>query len=238
MENRQYNAQQNRGLTVNRGSGTAAISPEASKVLRNTYSLLAMTLLFSAVMAGVSMSIGLGQGAGLICMLGALALVWLVLPRTANSSAGIGVVFAFTGLLGLALGPTLTYYLAMSNGGQIVMQALGGTAVVFFALSGYVLTTKKDFSFMRGILIAGLVVVLVALVGSLVAGMFGVDISTFSLAISAAIVFLMSGFILYDTSRIVNGGETNYLMATTGLYLNIYNLFVSLLHLIGAFSNE
>ena len=223
---------------VNRGSGTAAISPEASKVLRNTYSLLAMTLLFSAVMAGVSMSIGLGQGAGLICMLGALALVWLVLPRTANSSAGIGVVFAFTGLLGLALGPTLTYYLAMSNGGQIVMQALGGTAVVFFALSGYVLTTKKDFSFMRGILIAGLVVVLVALVGSLVAGMFGVDISTFSLAISAAIVFLMSGFILYDTSRIVNGGETNYLMATTGLYLNIYNLFVSLLHLIGAFSNE
>lgn len=238
MENRQYNAQQNRGITVNRGSGTAAISPEASKVLRNTYSLLAMTLLFSAVMAGVSMSIGLGRGAGLICMLGALALVWLVLPRTANSSAGIGVVFAFTGLLGLALGPTLTYYLAMSNGGQIVMQALGGTAIVFFALSGYVLTTKKDFSFMRGILVAGMVVVLVALVGSLVAGMFGVDISTFSLAISAAIVFLMSGFILYDTSRIVNGGETNYLMATTGLYLNIYNLFVSLLHLIGAFSNE
>jgi modulator of FtsH protease len=148
------------------------------------------------------------------------------------------VVFAFTGLLGLSIGPTLNYYLAMSNGGQIVMQALGGTAVVFFALSGYVLTTKKDFSFMRGLLVAGLVVVLVALVGSLVAGMFGVDIGAFSLAISAAIVFLMSGFILYDTSRIVNGGETNYIMATTGLFLNIYNLFLSLLHLIGAFSNE
>ncbi|MEX2475583.1 Bax inhibitor-1/YccA family protein [Marinobacter sp.] len=238
MENRQYNVQQNRGTTINRGSGTAAISPEARKVLRNTYSLLAMTLLFSAVMAGVSMSIGLGRGAGLICMLGAIALVWLVLPKTANSSAGIGVVFAFTGLLGLSLGPTLTYYLAMANGGQIVMQALGGTALVFFALSGYVLTTKKDFSFMRGILVAGMVVVLVALVGSLVASMFGVDVSIFSLAISAAIVFLMSGFILFDTSRIVNGGETNYLMATTGLYLNIYNLFLSLLHLIGAFSNE
>ncbi|MDL0429592.1 Bax inhibitor-1/YccA family protein [Marinobacter sp. TBZ242] len=238
MENRQYNVQKGQGITLNRGSATAAISPEASKVLRNTYSLLAMTLLFSAVMAGVSMSIGLGRGASLICMLGALALVWLVLPRTANSSAGIGVVFAFTGLLGLSLGPTLTYYLAMSNGGQIVMQALGGTAVVFFALSGYVLTTKKDFSFMRGMLVAGLVVVLVALVGSLVAGMFGVDIGAFSLAISAAIVFLMSGFILYDTSRIVNGGETNYIMATTGLYLNIYNLFLSLLHIIGAFSNE
>lgn len=238
MENRQYNVQKSRGITINRGSGTAAISPEATKVLRNTYSLLAMTLMFSAVMAGVSMAIGLGQGVSLICMLGALALVWLVLPRTANSSAGIGVVFAFTGLLGLSIGPTLTYYLAMSNGGQIVMQALGGTAVVFFALSGYVLTTKKDFSFMRGLLVAGLVVVLVALVGSLVAGMFGVDIGAFSLAISAAIVFLMSGFILYDTSRIVNGGETNYIMATTGLFLNIYNLFLSLLHLIGAFSNE
>lgn len=238
MENRQYNVQKNRGITINRGSGTAAISPEASKVLRNTYSLLAMTLLFSAVMAGVSMSIGLGQGAGLICMLVALALVWFVLPKTANSPAGIGVVFAFTGLLGLALGPTLTYYLAMSNGGLVVMQALGGTAVVFFALSGYVLTTKKDFSFMRGMLVAGLVVVIVAAVGALVAGMFGFDVGAFQLAISAAIVFLMSGFILYDTSRIINGGETNYIMATTGLYLNIYNLFLSLLHLIGAFSGE
>ena len=238
MENRQYSVKQNRGITVNRGSGTAAISPEARKVLRNTYSMLAMTMLFSAVMAAVSMSIGLGQGAGLLCMLGAIALVWLVLPKTANSSAGIGVVFAFTGLMGLALGPTLTYYLSMANGGQYVMQALGGTALVFFALSGYVLTTKKDFSFMRGMLVAGLVVVLVAIVGSIVAGMFGVDVSVFSLAISAAIVFLMSGFILYDTSRIVNGGETNYLMATVGLYLNIYNLFLSLLHLISAFSSE
>jgi modulator of FtsH protease len=184
------------------------------------------------------MSIGLGRGASIVCSLGALALVWFVLPRTANSSAGIGVVFAFTGLLGLSLGPILTIYLAMANGGQIVMQALGGTSVVFLALSGYVLTTKKDFSFMRGMLVAGLVVVIVAAIGAMVAGMFGYDMSAFSLAISAAIVFLMSGFILYDTSRIVNGGETNYIMATTGLYLNIYNLFLALLHIIGAFSNE
>jgi modulator of FtsH protease len=238
MENRQYNVQQNQGTRINRGSGTAAISPEATKVLRNTYTLLAMTLLFSAVMAAVSMSIGLGRGASIVCSLGALALVWFVLPRTANSSAGIGVVFAFTGLLGLSLGPILTFYLAMANGGQVVMQALGGTSVVFLALSGYVLTTKKDFSFMRGMLVAGLVVVIVAAIGAMVAGMFGYDMSAFSLAISAAIVFLMSGFILYDTSRIVNGGETNYIMATTGLYLNIYNLFLSLLHIIGAFSNE
>ncbi|WP_150913425.1 Bax inhibitor-1/YccA family protein [Marinobacter halotolerans] len=238
MENRQYNVQQNRGTSIARGSATAAISPEATKVLRNTYSLLAMTLLFSAVMAAVSMSINMGRGASLGCSLGALALIWFVLPRTANSSAGIAVVFAFTGLLGLSLGPILSMYLAMSNGTQIVMQALGGTGIVFFALSGYVLTTKKDFSFMRGMLVAGLVVVIVAAIGAMVAGMFGVDISGFSLALSAAIVFLMSGFILYDTSRIVNGGETNYILATTGLYLNIYNLFVSLLHLIGAFSNE
>ncbi|HLT14533.1 MAG TPA: Bax inhibitor-1/YccA family protein, partial [Marinobacter sp.] len=199
---------------------------------------LAMTLLFSAVMAGVSMSIGLSRGASLVCSLGALALVWLVLPRTANSSAGIGVVFAFTGLLGLSLGPILMHYLQFSNGSQIVMQALGGTAVVFLGLSGYVLTTKKDFSFMRGMLVAGLMVVIVGMLGAFVASLFGVQITAFSLAISAAVVFLMSGFILYDTSRIVNGGETNYIMATTGLYLNIYNLFVSLLHLIGAFSGD
>ena len=238
MDNRQYNVQSQGGIQVARGSATGAISPEATKVLRNTYTLLAMTLLFSAVMAGVSMSIGLSQGASLICSLGALALVWLVLPRTANSAAGIGVVFAFTGLLGLSLGPILMHYLQFANGSQIVMQALGGTAVVFLGLSGYVLTTKKDFSFMRGMLVAGLMVVIVGMLGAFVASLFGVQVTAFSLAMSAAIVILMSGFILYDTSRIVNGGETNYIMATTGLYLNIYNLFVSLLHLIGAFTGE
>ncbi|TGN41626.1 Bax inhibitor-1/YccA family protein [Marinobacter confluentis] len=237
MENRQYSVQ-NQGSVVNRGSATAAIGADAKKVLRNTYTLLAMTLLFSAATAGVSMAMGLSHMVGLMCSIGALLLIWFVLPRTANSSAGIGVVFGFTGLLGLSLGPILSYYLAMSNGGQIVMQALGGTAVVFFGLSGYVLTTKKDFSFMRGMLVAGLMVVIVAMLGTFVAAMFGVDVTVFSLALSAAIVFLMSGFILYDTSRIVNGGETNYILATTGLYLNIYNLFVSLLHLIGAFSSE
>lgn len=237
MQNRQYSVQK-QGVVVNRGSATDAIGAEAKKVLRNTYTLLGMTLLFSAATAGVSMALGLSHMVGLMCSIGALLLIWFVLPKTANSSAGIGVVFAFTGLLGLSLGPILSYYLAMSNGGQIVMQALGGTAVVFFALSGYVLTTKKDFSFMRGMLVAGLVVVVVAMLGTVVASMFGVDVTVFSLALSAAIVFLMSGFILYDTSRIVNGGETNYILATTGLYLNIYNLFVSLLHIIGAFSNE
>ncbi|MEH6357208.1 MAG: Bax inhibitor-1/YccA family protein [Marinobacter sp.] len=238
MENRQYNVQQSSSDKIARGSATAPISAAATKVLRNTYTLLAMTLAFSAVMAAVAMSVGLGRGTSLMCSLGAIGLVWFVLPRTANSSAGIAVVFAFTGLLGLSLGPTLLHYLQFSNGGQIITQALGGTALVFFALSGYVLTTKKDFSFMRGMLVAGLVVVLIAMVGGIVASMFGVEVTAFSLALSAAIVLLMSGFILYDTSRIVNGGETNYIMATTGLYLNIYNLFLALLHLLGAFGGN
>jgi len=211
---------------------------ETSKVLRNTYAMLAMTLLFSAVTAGISMAIGMPRGAALICSLGALALVWFVLPRTANSAAGIGVVFAFTGLLGAALGPMLTHYLAMPNGGMLVTQALGGTALVFFALSAYVLTTRKDFSFMGGFLFIGLITVIVAMVGMWVASaFFGVDISMMHLGLSVMIVLLMSGFILYDTSRIVNGGETNYLMATTSLYLNIYNLFISLLHILG-FAND
>lgn len=239
MEDRRFNGQQNQGVYAASAShaGTG-IQADAMKVLRNTYSLLAMTLAFSAIMAGVSMAVGLGRGASLMCSLGALALVWLVLPRTANSSAGIGVVFAFTGLLGLSLGPLLNHYLALPNGGSVVMQALGGTAIVFFALSGYVLTTRKDFSFLGGFLFAGLIVVLVAALGAVVASMFGVAVSAFSLAISAAIVMLMSGFILFDTSRIINGGETNYIVATTALYLNIYNLFTALLHLIGAFSDD
>ncbi|MBZ2167979.1 MULTISPECIES: Bax inhibitor-1/YccA family protein [Marinobacter] len=237
MENRHINSQQGTYAAPHTQTSTG-ISADTTKVLRNTYTLLAMTLAFSAVMAGVSMAVGLGRGASLLCSLGALALIWLVLPRTANSSKGIAVVFAFTGLLGLSLGPILNYYLSLSNGGSIVMQALGGTALVFFSLSAYVLTTKKDFSFMGGFLFAGLMVVIFGMLGMFVASMFGVEVSAFSLALSAAIVLLMSGLILFDTSRIVNGGETNYVMATTALYLNIYNLFTSLLHLIGAFNDE
>ncbi len=210
---------------------------QVSKVLKNTYALLAMTLLFSAVTAGLSMAADIGRGASLFMSLGAIGLVW-VLPRTANSGKGIFVVFAFTGLLGASLGPMLNHYLALNNGSQIVMQALGGTALVFFSLSAYVLTTRKDFSFMGGFLMTGLIVALVASVGMLIASFFGVQISGFHLAISGLIVLLMSGFILYDTSRIIHGGETNYIMATTALYLDIYNLFVSLLSILGALNDE
>ncbi len=219
-------------------TGTASHSQEVSKVLRNTYALLAMTLVGSAVAAGISMAVGLGYGMALVFDLIAIGLLWFVLPKTANSSTGVFVVFAFTALLGAGLGPMLTHYMSMPNGSALIMQALGATALVFFALSGYVLTTGKDFSFLGGFLFIGLVVVLLAGLGTMVAGFFGVAISGISLAINAAIVFLMSGFILYDTSRIINGGERNYLFATASLYLDILNLFTSLLHLIGAFSGD
>lgn len=216
------------------GIASTALGHDVTKVLRNTYLMLGLTLLTSAITAGISVAIEIPRGAALLMSLVSLGLVWFVLPRTANSTSGVFVVFAFTALLGASLGPTLNYYLAMENGSQLVMQALGGTALVFFSLSAYVLTTKKDFSFLGGFLFVGLIVMIIAAVGSMIAGyFFGAQISGISLAISAGIVLLMSGFILFDTSRIITGGETNYLMATTALYLDIYNLFTSLLHLLG-----
>lgn len=199
-----------------------------NKLIRNTYSLLSMTLVFSALMAALAVFIRVGPGFGLVCTLVAFGLLWFVLPKTANSGSGIGVVFLFTGLLGFGLGPTIGYYLSMPGGPQVVMTALGGTGVIFLALSGYALTTRRDFSFMGGFLFVGLFVVLAA---ALVSIFF--PIPGLSLALSAAIVMLFSGFILYDTGRMVNGGETNYIHATVSLYISILNIFTSLLHLIG-----
>ena len=222
-------------------SGAITRSQEVSKVLRNTYTLLAMTLAFSALTAGISMALVkagiIGSGISLLMSIGALVLVWFVLPRTANSAAGIWVVFGFTGLLGASLGPMLYYYLAI-GAGNVIVQALGGTALVFFALSGYVLTTGKDFSFMRGFLVTGLIALIVVMVGSLVLSLFGVAVTGLSLAISGVAILLFSGFILYDTSRIIHGGETNYIMATTALYLDVYNLFVHLLRILGSLSRN
>jgi len=204
-----------------------------NKVLRNTYTLLSMTLLFSAAMAGVAMAMQLSHGAALGAMIGAIVLVWFVLPKFENSAAGLFVVFAFTGLMGLSLGPMLSYYLAFPGGADLVMTALGGTGVIFLGLSGYVLTTRKDFSFLGGFLFVGFLVVL----GAAIANIF-FAIPALSLAISAAVILIMSGFILFDTSRIIHGGETNYLRATVGLYLNIHNLFVHLLHLLSFFAGD
>lgn len=210
-----------------------ATALSTNKVLRNTYMLLSITLIFSALMAGVGMALGISPTVGMLASFGAIALIWFVLPRTENSSAGLGVVFAFTGLLGLGLGPVLSHYLAFPGGGNLVMTALGGTGAIFLGLSGYVLTTRRDFSFMGGFLFVGLIVALVAMIANLFLG-----IAALSLALSAVIVLLMSGLILYDTSRIIHGGETNYIRATVALYLDIYNLFTSLLHLLGAFGGD
>jgi modulator of FtsH protease len=159
--------------------------------------------------------------------------MWFVLPRKANSSSGIAIVFLITGLLGFSLGPMLNMYLALPNGPQIVATALGGTGVIFMGLSGYALTTKRDFSFLGGFLFVGILVVL----GAAILNIF-MAIPALSLALSAAIVMLMSGFILFDTSRMVNGGIDNYVIATVQLYLNIFNLFISLLHLLGFARDE
>ena len=161
-----------------------------------------------------------------------------VLAKTANSAMGLVVTFAFTGFLGFYAGPIVSIY-ASSFGSQIVVQALAGTGLIFFALSGYVLTTKKDFTFLRGFLFVGLMVGLVAAIGYMVANyFFGWYVSGLSLALSALFVVLMSGFILYDTSTIMRGEQTNYILATVSMYMNIYVLFMHLLNLLAAFSGD
>ena len=217
---------------------TASSAVSTNKVLKNTYLLLAVTLLFSALAAGVSMTLDLPRMTGLVTSLAAMGLLWFVLPRTANSGAGIAVVFAVTGLLGIGLGPMLDQYLSLSNGPQLVMTSLGITGVVFFGLSAYALTSRRDFSFMGGFLMVGILVAFVAGLVALGASLFGYPMPGLSLAVSAMFALLMSGMILYETSNIIHGGETNYVMATVSLYLAIYNLFVSLLHLLGFASND
>lgn len=201
---------------------------QTNKLIRNTYTLLAMTLLFSAATCALSMMVDMGRGAYLVSTLVAFGLIWFALPRTANSAAGLGVVFAITGLLGFGLGPVLSMYLSLPNGSQTVMTALGGTGVIFLGLSAYALTTKRDFSFMGGFLFVGMLVIL----GAALLNIF-LAVPALTLTISAAVILLMSGFILHDTSRMVNGGETNYLLATVGLYLSLFNIFVNLLQLLG-----
>ncbi|MBX3680255.1 Bax inhibitor-1/YccA family protein [Cognatazoarcus halotolerans] len=202
------------------------------KVLRNTYMLLSATLLFSAITAGATMALGLPHPGMLITLVGYFGLLFLT-TKLRNSSAGILAVFALTGFMGYTLGPILSYYLAMPNGTQVVAMAMGGTAIIFGALSAVALVTRKDFSFMGSFLMVGMIV---AFLAGLAAVFF--QMPAMSLAVSAAFVLLMAGLILYETSNIINGGETNYIMATVTLYVTIYNLFTSLLHLLGFANND
>ena len=205
-----------------------------NKLIKNTYLLLSMTLFFSAAMAALSAFLNVPFGAGLVCSILGMVMIWFVLPRTAQSAAGIGVVFAVTGLFGFGLGPVINHYLAFANGTSIVGTAMAGTGLIFVTLSGYALMTRKDFSFMGGFLIVGFVAVLVAALANIF-----FQIPALSMAISAIVILLMSGFILYDTSRMVNEPHSaNYIVMTVSLYLSILNIFTSLLHLLGMGGDE
>ncbi|MCH8539005.1 MAG: Bax inhibitor-1/YccA family protein [Alkalimonas sp.] len=211
---------------------TASRGVEINKVLRNTYFLLGMTLAFSAVAAAFAMAMNLSPMASLICMIAGFVMLFVV-NKQADKASGIFWVFAFAGAFGASLGPMLNYYVGLANGPGLIMQALAGTAVIFFSLSAYALTTRKDFSFMGGFLFVGLIVVLLAVLANIF-----LQMPALQLAISSAVILIMSGLILFDTSRIIHGGETNYIRATVSLYLNIFNIFVHLLSLLGIFGGD
>jgi modulator of FtsH protease len=202
-------------------------------VLRNTYILLGLTLLFRAAMAGLAMMQNVGPMHPLIVIVGYFGLLFLT-QFLRNSAWGLVSIFALTGFMGYTLGPILNFYIHhFSNGSQLVMTSLGATGLIFFALSGYALTTRKDFSYMGAFLMVGMVVAFLASLG----GLF-FHIPGLMLAVSAMFVLISSGVILFQTSLIINGGETNYIMATITLYVSLYNLFISLLNLLGAFNNR
>jgi len=213
--------------TVSAASAKTREGVGTNKVLRNTYSLLSMTLIFSATTAGVSMALNLPHPGLLLTLLGYFGLLFAT-SRFRNSSLGLVFVFALTGFMGYTLGPILNAYLSLGNGSQIVMTAMGATGTIFLGLSGYALISRRDFSFMGSFLMVGILVGFLAGLGAIF-----FELPALSLAVSAIFVLLMSGLILYETSNIIHGGETNYIMATVTLFVSIFNLFTSLLHLLG-----
>ncbi len=214
-------------------AGGISATIASHRVLRNTYALLSLTLMWSAAVASAGVLFNWVHPGMMISLLGTLGLFFLVF-KLRNSAAALPAVFALTGFMGYTLGPLVNSVMSLPGGAQSVAMALGATGVTFMGLSAFVLVTKKDFSFLGGFLFVGMVIALIAGL----AGMF-LEIPALSLAVSASVALLSAGLILFETSRIVHGGETNYVMATVGLFLSIYNLFVSLLSLFGlAGSNE
>lgn len=205
---------------------------QINRVLRNTYMLLGMTLAWSAAVAGVAMAMNAPYPGFLIVIAGFFGLLFAV-HKTANSPWGLFWVFAFTGFLGYTLGPILNVYMNMANGPQLVTSALATTAVAFVGLSAYAIVTRKDFSFLQGFLVVGFFVLMGAVVLSWL-----FDLGAFHTAISAGFVLFASAAILWQTSAIIHGGETNYLIATVVLYTQIYNLFLSLLHIFGVMGED
>ncbi len=221
-----------RYTTLNHPGASTVMDGAAQRVLRNTYLLLSLCLGFAAVTAGTAATLGLPYPGILLTLLGYFGLMFLV---TKNRDSGLGVIFLFalTGFMGYTLGPILNAYVGLPNGPQLVMTALGATGAVFLGLSGYALTSRRDFSFMGGFLMVGILVAFLAGLGAILFQM-----PALSLAVSAMFVLLMSGLILYETSNIIHGGETNYIMATVTLYVSIFNLFTSLLQLLGFASRD
>ncbi len=209
---------------------TGSVSIEINKVLKNTYMLLASTLIFSAVMAYVAAATNAQPMGLIVSLIGVYGLMFAV-HKTADSAMGLVFTFAFTGFIGYMTGPFLA--LVANQAPQILMTALGGTGLIFFALSGYVLITKKDMSFMAGMLGAGAVVLIVLMLAS-----FFIQMPALHLAMSALFMLFSSGVILYQTSEIIHGGETNYVRATVTLFVSLYNIFMSLIHLLMAFSGD
>ena len=214
--------------TVYQRAATASVL-ETNKVLRNTYMLLAMTLAFSAVVAGAAMALNLPAPHWILMLVGFYGLLF-VIHKTADSAAGIPAVFALTGFMGYSIGPVLNMIIG-AGGGEIVMMAFGGTALIFFALSGYVLTTKKDMSFLGGMMTALFVVLIIGMIANIF-----LALPAMQLAISALFILFSSGAILMQTSAIINGGERNYILATTTLFVSLYNIFVSLLNILMSFA--
>lgn len=202
-------------------------------VLRNTYFLLSLTLLFSAATATFAM-ITNAAPVGLVMLLVGMIGLSMLTTALRNSAWGIAAIFAFTGFMGYTLGPILNMYLAaFSNGAELIMTSLGATGVIFLALSGYVLTSRKDFNYMGGFLFAAILVAFMAGLGAIIFQM-----PMLNLIVSCAFALISSGLILFHTSQIIHGGERNYIMATISLYVALFNLFVSLLRILSVFAGH
>jgi modulator of FtsH protease len=217
-------------LNISRSQSSALA---VNKVIRNTYTLLSMTLFVSALCAVATMVMQVAQGTGFMLIIGGIIMTFVV-RKNAKTSKGLVAIFVFAALMGAGLGPVISMYMqAYVNGSAIVVQALGGTAIIFLSLSGYALTSGKNFNFLGGFIFTGMMVAIVAMIANIF-----LQIPALSLAISSAVILIMSGFILFDTSRIMNGGERNYIMATVSLYLSIFNIFIHLLNLLGALTGR
>ena len=223
-------------VKYNTNSTSAVV--QKNKVLTNTYILLSTTLLFSGIMSLISYSMGVGFVNPFIT-LGLYFLTLFMTYKNKNKTSGIFWVFCLTGVLGFTLGPILNYYInALSNGSEIVTLSLLTTGTIFLSLSAYANVTKKSFSFLRGFLFSGILIAFSLGIFGLIASMFGYFFPLLMLMVSGMFAVLMCGLILYQTSEIINGGETNYILATVTLYVSIYNLFTSLLHIFGSFMGD